>query len=143
MPRSSAWLVYSPPFFYASAPRGVRSTRLLVPISSCNDAATYLIQALGGPEQANDFVGGTRWWQVRGLQGIDANWVAAKKDIEALRKLRRQGSPFASGDSEKIARGAGSSQKGKENENSDGTEERPYATEMDSMPCMYYLHGGM
>ena len=123
----------------------MRSTRLLVPISSCNDAATYLIQALGGPEQANDFVGGTRWWQVRGLQGIDANWVAAKKDIEALRKLRRQGSRFASGDSDsdKIAQGAGSSQKGKGKENSDDAEEKSYATEMDSMPCMYYFHGGM
>lgn len=121
----------------------MRSVRLLVPISFCNDAAPILIQALGGPEQANAVVGGTRWWQVRGLQGIDANWVAAKKDIEAIRKLRRQGSRSASSDSNNTTPGAASSQKGKEKATGEGNDEASYATEMDSMPCMYYFHGGM
>lgn len=122
------------------APPHIRSVRLLVPLSSCNEAAPYIIQALGGPEQASRIAGGIRWWQVRGLQGIDANWVVAKKDIEALRKASRQ-TRSATTDS---AKNGDSSPKGKEKasdgENKD--EESSYATEMDSMPCMYFLHGG-
>lgn len=43
--------------------------RLLVPMSCCDDAATYLIKALGGEEVTKRVVGGTKWWQVRGVRG--------------------------------------------------------------------------
>ena len=43
--------------------------RLLVPMSCCEEAANYLVKALGGEEVANRVVGGTKWWQVRGVKG--------------------------------------------------------------------------
>lgn len=46
--------------------------RLLVPMSCCDDAATYLIKALGGEEVTKRVVGGTKWWQVRGVRGCVA-----------------------------------------------------------------------
>lgn len=38
-------------------------------MSSCDDAAPYLIAALGGSEVAKRLVGGVKWWQVRGING--------------------------------------------------------------------------
>ena len=38
-------------------------------MSCCSQAATYLIQALGGEEVARRTVGGVKWWQVRGIDG--------------------------------------------------------------------------
>jgi len=38
-------------------------------MSSCNEAAEYLIKALGGEEAARRVVGGVKWWQVRGIDG--------------------------------------------------------------------------
>ena len=38
-------------------------------MSCCDEAATLLIQALGGEEDTSLLVGGTKWWQVRGLTG--------------------------------------------------------------------------
>lgn len=40
-----------------------------MPISCCDIAATHLIKALGGEEMAKRVVGGTKWWQVRGVRG--------------------------------------------------------------------------
>jgi hypothetical protein len=36
---------------------------------SCDEAATYLIKALGGEDIARKLVGGVKWWQVRGING--------------------------------------------------------------------------
>lgn len=38
-------------------------------MSCCDEAARYLIKALGGEEVAKQVVGGTKWWQVRGVPG--------------------------------------------------------------------------
>jgi hypothetical protein len=38
-------------------------------MSCCDEAATLLIDALGGEETTRKIVGGTKWWQVRGLKG--------------------------------------------------------------------------
>lgn len=38
-------------------------------MSCCDDAATYLIKALGGEEVTKRVIGGTKWWQVRGVKG--------------------------------------------------------------------------
>lgn len=34
-----------------------------------------------GPEELKRIVGGDRWWQVRGLDGVDAEWVAEEEDL--------------------------------------------------------------
>ena len=43
----------------------------------CNQAADALIEWFG-PEELKCVVGGERWWQVRGLDGIDAEWITEK-----------------------------------------------------------------
>ncbi|KAG2335869.1 hypothetical protein BDR05DRAFT_953765 [Suillus weaverae] len=40
--------------------------------SICDEAASYVIQALGGEELAKCLVGGTKWWQVRGVKGLSS-----------------------------------------------------------------------
>ena len=54
------------------SPPWTHVVRLLVPMSCCDDAATYLIKALGGEEVTKRVVGGTKWWQVRGVRGCVA-----------------------------------------------------------------------
>lgn len=129
---------------FRSAPPTVRSVRLLVPLSSCNEAATYIIEALGGPELCKKLTGGVRWWQVRGLQGIDANWVVTKKDIESLRKDSRQKRKDSKKEDEEALNSNVNHAHGKKGSATtpDRDDSATYATEMDSMPCMYYLHGG-
>ena len=54
-----------------------------IPLSSCNRAADALIEWFG-PDELKRVVGGERWWQVRGLEWIDAEWITEKaflKDI--------------------------------------------------------------
>jgi hypothetical protein len=51
------------------SPPWVHLVRLEIPMSCCDQAAEYLIKALGGPEVCNRVVGGTKWWQVRGRRG--------------------------------------------------------------------------
>lgn len=51
------------------SPPWVHAVRLLVPMSCCDEAAKYLIKALGGEECTKRVVGGTKWWQVRGVKG--------------------------------------------------------------------------
>ncbi|KDQ64305.1 hypothetical protein JAAARDRAFT_64179 [Jaapia argillacea MUCL 33604] len=48
-----------------------------VPLASCNEAADVLIRWFGD-EELKTVVGGSRWWQVRGLDGIDAEWITEK-----------------------------------------------------------------
>ena len=43
--------------------------RTLVPMSSCEEAAKFLIIAFGGEDAARSIVGGVKWWQVRGVNG--------------------------------------------------------------------------
>lgn len=51
----------------------------LIPLSSCDQAARALIEYFG-EEDLKNVVGGERWWQVRGLNGVEAEWVAMTKD---------------------------------------------------------------
>lgn len=63
------------------SPPWVLTHRVLVPINpSCSDAADYLIQALGGPENAFKLCGGTKWWTVRFQAGVEGEWIGIKKD---------------------------------------------------------------
>ena len=49
-----------------------------IPLSSCNQAADALIEWFG-PDELKRVVGGERWWQVRGLEWIDGEWITEKE----------------------------------------------------------------
>ncbi|KAF9464961.1 hypothetical protein BDZ94DRAFT_1254956 [Collybia nuda] len=111
------------------SPPWVHVIRTLVPMDSCDEAAVYLVKALGGENEARRVVGGVKWWQVRGIRGVDAQWITAKKDWQdAKRRYKMQ-------------------EKHGANEfpidppptmNDSGT----YEKEMDGMRCILYSHGG-
>lgn len=56
---------------------------VLIPLSSCNKAADILIDWFG-PDDLKCVVGGEKWWQVRGLDGIEAEWVTEKEFLGPL-----------------------------------------------------------
>ncbi|KAI0359652.1 alpha/beta-hydrolase [Trametes cingulata] len=112
------------------SPPWVHVVRLLVPMSCCDDAATHLIKALGGEEVTKRVVGGTKWWQVRGVKGVDAEWIVAKKDWQEAKK--RQKARGVSTD------GPASLDPGNPNQEMPAT----YQPEMDEMRCILYAHGG-
>lgn len=60
---------------------------VMVPLPVCNKAADTLIDWFG-PDDLHKVVGGERWWQVRGLDGIEAEWVTENEflDLTALKK---------------------------------------------------------
>ncbi|KAH7329803.1 hypothetical protein B0J17DRAFT_679742 [Rhizoctonia solani] len=72
------------------SPPWVHCVRVMIPLSTCDEAAPLLVQALGGQEAAREFVGGTKWWQVRGVRGVDAQWVAVKRDWREAERRRKQ-----------------------------------------------------
>lgn len=49
-----------------------------IPFSSCNKAADLLIDWFG-PDDLKHVVGGERWWQVRGLDGLESEWITEHK----------------------------------------------------------------
>ncbi|CAA7260033.1 unnamed protein product [Cyclocybe aegerita] len=63
------------------APPWAAVSPVTIPLRTCNDAADSLIEWFG-PEELKHVVGGERWWQVRGLDGIDAEWMAQQDDLE-------------------------------------------------------------
>ncbi|KAF9529730.1 hypothetical protein CPB83DRAFT_811822 [Crepidotus variabilis] len=113
------------------SPPWTHVVRTLVPLSCCDEAATYLIKALGGEDIARDLVGGVKWWQVRGVNGIDAQWITAKKDWEEAERKRKQEHK------QKLKDGLASPPP-TENHRPDGV----YEKDMDAMRCILYLHGG-
>ena len=64
---------------HVPAQPGTTSLRLLIPIDSCDEAAKLLINYFGDDDLRN-LVGGRLWWQVRGLRGVQAEWIAMKQD---------------------------------------------------------------
>lgn len=52
-----------------------------IPLVSCNKAADILIQWFE-PEELKRVVGGERWWQIRGLDGIDAEWITEREYLD-------------------------------------------------------------
>ncbi|TFK88448.1 alpha/beta-hydrolase [Polyporus arcularius HHB13444] len=111
------------------SPPWVHIVRLLVPMSSCDEAATYLIKALGGEEVTKRVVGGTKWWQVRGVKGVDAEWIVARKDWQEAKKKQK-------------ARGMSSDGAPVDNGNTHQELPPQYQPEMDEMRCILYAHGG-
>ncbi|KAI0067652.1 alpha/beta-hydrolase [Artomyces pyxidatus] len=74
------------------SPPWVHVIRLVVPMSCCDDAATHLIKAFGGEEVMKKTVGGTKWWQVRGIRGVHAEWITAKKDWQEAQRRQKSSS---------------------------------------------------
>ncbi|KAJ7714315.1 alpha/beta-hydrolase [Mycena maculata] len=59
------------------APYWASVAAVCIPLKSCNDAADVLIEWFG-PDELKAVVGGERWWQVRGLDGVDGEWITQK-----------------------------------------------------------------
>ncbi|KAI0700770.1 alpha/beta-hydrolase [Cytidiella melzeri] len=66
---------------HVPAPYWAAVSPVLIPLSSCNKAADVLVEWFG-PEDLKCVVGGEKWWQVRGLDGIDAEWVTEKEYLK-------------------------------------------------------------
>ncbi|KAF9006563.1 hypothetical protein BDQ17DRAFT_1302956 [Cyathus striatus] len=66
---------------HVPSPYWATVSAVCIPLSSCNQAADILIDWFG-PEELKHVVGGERWWQVRGLDGIDAEWIAQKDHLD-------------------------------------------------------------
>lgn len=62
--------------------------RTLIPLSSCDKAAELIIEYFG-EEDLKKFVGGRCWWQVRGLRGIQAEWIAMRKDWRRAEQVEK------------------------------------------------------
>ncbi|TDL16124.1 alpha/beta-hydrolase [Rickenella mellea] len=122
------------------SPPWIRVVRVTIPMSCCNDAAEHLIKALGGEEVAKRVVGGTKWWQVRGVKGVDAQWMAVRKDYEKAKKRykEQQRQKELNGQREGTPTDNGS-----EEADPDQLDPDPcYNAEMDEMRCILYAHGG-
>ncbi|THV08365.1 alpha/beta-hydrolase [Dendrothele bispora CBS 962.96] len=66
---------------HVPAPYWAAVSPVRIPLSSCNAAADLLIEWFG-PEELKHVVGGERWWQVRGLDGLDAEWITQKEYLD-------------------------------------------------------------
>lgn len=75
----------------------------MVPLITCNKAADTLIDWFG-PDDLHKVVGGERWWQVRGLDGIEAEWITENEflDTTTLKKGEKQKSKELSPEEETI-----------------------------------------
>lgn len=62
------------------SPPWVAVHRVQVPFPSLQSAAEYIVTAFGGEEMTFKIAGGTKWWQVRAGQGVEAEWIVMKKD---------------------------------------------------------------
>ncbi|KAL0579609.1 hypothetical protein V5O48_002381 [Marasmius crinis-equi] len=109
------------------SPPWVHVVRVIIPMSSCEEAAGYLVTALGGEEVARRIVGGVKWWQVRSINGVDAQWITAKKDWEEHKRRYKMNDKAAR---EKDAKSDAANEQG------------TYESEMDAMRCILYAHGG-
>ncbi|THH13788.1 hypothetical protein EW146_g6481 [Bondarzewia mesenterica] len=115
------------------SPPWVHIVRLLVPMSCCDEAARLTIKAFGGEETMKRTVGGTKWWQVRGVSGIEAEWITAKKDWQHAKRRAKEHQKGS-------MKGKGKMDDEKEKASSEDNGE--YQPEMDEMRCILYSHGG-
>ncbi|KAF8841752.1 alpha/beta-hydrolase [Paxillus ammoniavirescens] len=118
-------------------PPWVHAVRIMVPMSCCDEAAMLIIQALGGEEHVTRLVGGTKWWQVRGITGVTGEWVTTKKDWEEAKKRRKA--------FEKKKEGKAASpplQRPAEVPPSSSEQSNVYDEDMDESRCILYAHGG-
>ncbi|KAJ7503004.1 hypothetical protein B0H11DRAFT_2170967 [Mycena galericulata] len=109
------------------SPPWVHVVRLVIPMSCCDEAAQFLITALGGEDAARRIVGGCKWWQVRGIPGVDAQWVTARKDWQEAKRRYKMQNKAKSASEAPFDPAADSA---------------PYEEHMDQMRCILYSHGG-
>ena len=132
--------------------------RVVVPMSCCDKAAEYLIDALGGESATKKIVGGTKWWQIRGVNGcdfiifspsaleivirgfsVDGEWIVAKKDWKEAQRRATFGDRKDKGKERK------EKEKVSQESSTDPVEdpaESDYTQDMDGQRCILYLHGG-
>ncbi|KAF9486039.1 alpha/beta-hydrolase [Pholiota conissans] len=118
------------------SPPWTHVVRVFVPLVCCDEAALYLIKALGGDEVAKRLIGGVKWWQVRGINGVDGQWITARKDYQEAKRRHKM----------KHAQDKQSADKGPDpplmTEDPSSTTGGAYEKDMDAMRCILYLHGG-
>ena len=143
------------------SPPWVRVLRVVVPMSCCDQAAEHLIDALGGESTTKEIVGGTKWWQIRGVNGygvisdhsheeliyecssVDGEWIVAKKDWQEAKKRakskeRREKSRERGKQSDKSAQRSTTT----DSASPEDTSEPGYTPDMDEQRCILYFHGG-
>lgn len=119
---------------------------VLIPFSSCALAAGHLVRAFGGADEARRVVGGTEWWRVRGLKGVEAEWIVGKRMwAEREREQKRRASEGG-----KHANSKGKDKSGQADppaaelgadEDEADLDEQMGNERMDEMRCMLYIHG--
>lgn len=120
-------------------------TSIALSLRCCDAAADLLIEAFGGVEIARSVAGGVRWWQVRGLEGIPAEWIMVRKDIDARRRRRKaEKADLRRSKSTRTIRTQKAEEASAAQAHEDDNEPEPhiYSTEMDGTPCMLYIHVG-
>ncbi|KAG9126753.1 hypothetical protein FRC07_002088 [Ceratobasidium sp. 392] len=127
---------------------------LRIPLSSCNDAADLLIKLLrqtstpSGSDYSSEeadaefkrVVGGEKWWQVRGLDGIEAEWIAMKSDWENISKAEQKKEKKKQKHRENTAKR--NAKQGK-HPMEDPLVNEEYTEDIDNLTrVMLYIHGG-
>ncbi|UZJ52784.1 hypothetical protein CBS101457_002104 [Exobasidium rhododendri] len=136
------------------APVNTTCIRMLIPMRSCNQAAALLIEYFG-EKDLKELVGGKLWWQVRGLKGVQGEWIAMKKDWK--RAVKVEESEAKNGNDDDLKEKARNvkpnrrherkepSEKDKESSPVHEGEDEPSESfeELDRLKrVMYYIHGG-
>lgn len=63
------------------------SEKVMIPMSCC-DASAQHIQDYFGADELYSVVGGARWWQMRTLSGVPAEWISQYSDYHTLVDLQ-------------------------------------------------------
>ncbi|WFC96443.1 hypothetical protein MBRA1_003100 [Malassezia brasiliensis] len=63
------------------------SEKVMIPMTFC-DASARHIQEYFGPEELDSVVGGARWWQMRTLSGVPAEWISQYSDYHTFVDLQ-------------------------------------------------------
>ncbi|KAK0540437.1 hypothetical protein OC842_000466 [Tilletia horrida] len=77
------------------------SIPVLIPLSSCHQAADALIKYFG-PEELETIVGGEKWWQVRPQNGVPAEWIAQRDDWAMYEQEKHKHQPSVNSDGEHV-----------------------------------------
>ncbi|KAJ3576185.1 hypothetical protein NP233_g603 [Leucocoprinus birnbaumii] len=70
---------------HVPSPHSACVLSIMIPLSSCNISADVLLDWFGSDELRR-VVGGHKWWQVRGLDGIEAEWITEKKYLSSTKE---------------------------------------------------------
>ncbi|KAH9020637.1 alpha/beta-hydrolase [Lactarius pseudohatsudake] len=142
------------------SPPSVHVVRIVIPMSCCDEGADHLIKAFGGKEKMKKVVGGTKWWQVRGIRGLDAEWVSTKKDWKSAQRRAKERRSSTAAPQEHAAErpelhrpsavpepplspgGEAGHQSGASKNNETPRDSATYQPEMDEMRCILFSHGG-